>query len=410
MEFGNACKEIRTAHRRKLMDIQDDEHPEKLMDIQDDEHPEKLQDIQHDEHPPKLQDIEDEVNQWKMQDMDDQVLELIYPTILQIKNAIPIRLFKANVGVSLYFFFRDIAMIVSLYMLISYAQSVLSMFLMCLLTPVYWLLQGMFFTGIFVLGHDCGHGSFSRYRIINDIVGTISHTFLLTPYYPWKLSHSNHHKHTGNMDKDEVFYPYRESDYDGTKYSSFFGLGLGWFHYLVRGYGPRAICHFKLSEAIFSDHVRKCALSLVAMFGWGCCLLYYTKMFGFWSLSYYYLVPEVIFASWIVILTFLHHHEENVPWFSDDTWTFVKGQLSSIDRDYGWANSFIHNIGTHQIHHLFPIIPHYHLEEATSYFRNAFPHLTRKRDDPILPSFLRMFRKFQRNFVASNNASVHIYK
>ena len=33
--------------------------------------------------------------------------------------------------------------------------------------------------------------------------------------------------------------------------------------------------------------------------------------------------------------------DEGVPWYSDDKWDFVRGQLSSVDRHYGWA----HNIG-----------------------------------------------------------------
>jgi omega-3 fatty acid desaturase (delta-15 desaturase) len=51
----------------------------------------------------------------------------------------------------------------------------------------------------------------------------------------------------------------------------------------------------------------------------------------------------------------------NVPWFVDDEWNYVKGQLSTVDRHYGHVHSIIHSIGTHQIHHLFPKIPHYHL-------------------------------------------------
>ncbi len=51
----------------------------------------------------------------------------------------------------------------------------------------------------------------------------------------------------------------------------------------------------------------------------------------------------------------------NVPWFVDDKWNYVKGQLSTVDRHYGHVHSIIHSIGTHQIHHLFPKIPHYHL-------------------------------------------------
>ena len=76
---------------------------------------------------------------------------------------------------------------------------------------LYWFVQGTFFFALFVAGHDCGHGSFSRYPLLNDIVGTLTHGFLMVPYYPWKLSHHNHHKFTGNIDRDEVFYPIRQS-------------------------------------------------------------------------------------------------------------------------------------------------------------------------------------------------------
>lgn len=43
----------------------------------------------------------------------------------------------------------------------------------------------------------------------------------------------------------------------------------------------------------------------------------------------------------------------------------MRGGLSTIDRDYGIFNKIHHDIGTHVVHHLFPQMPHYHLEEAT---------------------------------------------
>ena len=55
----------------------------------------------------------------------------------------------------------------------------------------------------------------------------------------------------------------------------------------------------------------------------------------------------------------LCHQDENVPWYVDEKWDFVRGNLSSVDRHYGWAHDLVHNIGTHQIHHLFIKIPHY---------------------------------------------------
>jgi omega-3 fatty acid desaturase (delta-15 desaturase) len=47
-------------------------------------------------------------------------------------------------------------------------------------------------------------------------------------------------------------------------------------------------------------------------------------------------------------------------------WSYTRGGLSTIDRDYGWFNKVHHDIGTHVVHHLFPQIPHYHLVEAVS--------------------------------------------
>lgn len=45
-------------------------------------------------------------------------------------------------------------------------------------------------------------------------------------------------------------------------------------------------------------------------------------------------------------------------------WSYLRGGLTTLDRDYGWINNIHHDIGTHVIHHLFPQIPHYHLIEA----------------------------------------------
>ena len=67
------------------------------------------------------------------------------------------------------------------------------------------------FWALFVIGHDCGHGSFSRYKGLNHLVGHITHTFILVPYHSWRISHRTHHSNTGNIETDESWYPIVES-------------------------------------------------------------------------------------------------------------------------------------------------------------------------------------------------------
>ncbi|WAR27308.1 FAD3E-like protein [Mya arenaria] len=333
-----------------------------------------------------------------------------YPPIIQIKAAIPSSLFESNLLISLYFVFTDFLIISVLYVGLRLTEWLFPVYVQIAILPLYWYIQGTMLMALFVLGHDCGHGSFSRHEIINDSVGTVLHTLILTPYFSWKVSHRNHHKNTGNIDKDEVFYPVRKENENGNDFAFLFGLGLGWFVYLWRGYHPRKICHFNPLEAMFRHHVTGCTLSIMAMLAWVYCLYLYACSRGFIALLVYYVVPVIVFASWLLVVTFLHHIEENTPWYSEGSWTYVKGQVSSVDRNYGWAHHIIHNIGTHQVHHLFPRIPHYNLEAATCHFRAAFPQLVRKCEDPILPAMFRMYTKFSQQFRIANDVDIHVYR
>ena len=100
--------------------------------------------------------------------------------------------------------------------------------------------------------------------------------------------------------------------------------------------------------------------------------------FGALNVVLYYLVPLFVFATWLTVVTFLHHHDPDVdlPWYGDKAWNYVKGNLSSVDRSYGVLHWLIHNIGTHQVHHLFPKIPQYKLIAASESFRGARSNVT----------------------------------
>ncbi|CAL1538801.1 unnamed protein product, partial [Lymnaea stagnalis] len=338
------------------------------------------------------------------------------PSIIEIKKAIPAHCFESNTLRSIYSLVKDFVIVGLLCLLVegTWMKSftdVLFISPQFVITPMYWFVQGTLFVAIFIIGHDTGHSSFSKHEIVNTIFGNICHTFLFCPYYMWKISHRKHHMHTCNMDRDRVFYPVRKKDrVDGLPLIKGFALGFGWFAYLIQGYKPRGVSHFNPLDPLFRHHVANCIISLVCLFLWSMCLARLQEAFGLGALVYHWGVPTFVFASYMVIITFLQHTEENTPWYSDDVWENLRGQLSTVDRHYGWCHEIIHSIGTHQIHHLFPKVPYYHLEEATVAFRKAFPELVNVSVEPIIPAFLRMFQKYATQNVVENNTQVHIYK
>ena len=332
------------------------------------------------------------------------------PSIVEIRRAIPAHCFKSSLITSFYYVFKDILIISALFASTFLVERYCWTVLKCLWLPLYWVAQGTMFWAVFVLGHDCGHGSFSRYSMLNDVVGTILHTFIMVPFYPWKLSHRHHHKNTGNIDKDEIFYPIREKDSKLDHDTLFgFGLGIGWFIYLYEGYRPRPVAHWNPFESMFIKHVLGCSLSLASLVLWSGMLLWIYLNTNTLIIVSYYVIPVLVFGTWLVVVTFLHHNEAGIRWYGDEVWTNVRGQLSSVDRHYGVAHSLTHNIGTHQIHHLFSLIPHYRLEEATYHFRKQFPDLAVTCDRPIIPSFLRMFKTFLAQRHVKNDTLVHTY-
>ena len=78
------------------------------------------------------------------------------------------------------------------------------------------------------------------------------------------------------------------------------------------------------------------------------------RSFGWVWLTKTYVVPYLIVNFWLVLITFLQHTHPGLPHYTNDEWTWLKGALSTVDRDYGFLNVVFHHItDTHVAHHLF---------------------------------------------------------
>src|SRR5213593_3976712 len=81
-------------------------------------------------------------------------------------------------------------------------------YLMSLSLAVSWwltvplaILAGGFLVRVFIIFHDCGHGSFFKSRHANDILGFVTGVLTFTPYHHWRWEHALHHASSGDLDR-----------------------------------------------------------------------------------------------------------------------------------------------------------------------------------------------------------------
>lgn len=58
-----------------------------------------------------------------------------------------------------------------------------------------------FVVRIFVIQHDCGHGSFFKSRRANEALGRLCSIITFTPYTHWRRQHAGHHAVWNNLDR-----------------------------------------------------------------------------------------------------------------------------------------------------------------------------------------------------------------
>src|SRR5213593_2437518 len=78
------------------------------------------------------------------------------------------------------------------------------------LSVSYWItlplaiLAGGFLVRMFIIHHDCGHGSFFKSQRANDICGFITGVLTFTPYHFWRWEHAVHHAGSGDLDRRDL--------------------------------------------------------------------------------------------------------------------------------------------------------------------------------------------------------------
>ncbi len=232
---------------------------------------------------------------------------------------------------------------------------------------------GALLVRIFIVQHDCGHGSFFASRRANRLVGRLCSLVTLTPYANWARQHGLHHADWNNLDRTGGGSDIYSACLTVREY-----LALSrWRRLLYRLPRHPLIANLLLPPLVFvllyrvpfdtprawtaerrSVYWTNAALvamfgALVALLGWRQVLLVH--------------LPIMAVASILGVWLFsLQHRFETARWTDRGKWSFVEAALDGsswlgLPRALHWLTG---NIGFHHVHHLNPHVPNYRLSEA----------------------------------------------
>lgn len=223
---------------------------------------------------------------------------------------------------------------------------------------------------IFIIQHDCGHGSFFKSRTANDYLGSACGVLTLTPYYYWRRSHAIHHASAGNLEQRGVgdVYTMTVNEYLGQsrwgrlKYRLYrhplimFGVAPALLFFILYRFPQYNGKSWKKERA--SVWWTNLALALVVV---GLSFAIGLKAF---LLVY---VPVTLLAATLgTWMFFVQHQFEDTYWAGKGEWDYTMAALQGssyykLPKVLQW---FTGNIGFHHIHHLSPRIPNYLLEKC----------------------------------------------
>lgn len=229
---------------------------------------------------------------------------------------------------------------------------------------------GFLFIRLFILQHDCGHGSFFPSRTANKVVGSLLGVVTLFPFGYWKRTHAVHHATSGNLDHRELG---DVKTYTVREYLGFTPMHR-WLYRLYRhplvllGFGPayQFVLKHRFPFDIPWSWKREWAsvlwtnagiavtfAALAAAVGWQAVLLVH--------------LPVVLIAGAVgVFLFFVQHQFEETYWAPEETWSFYRAGVHGssffdLPPALHWLTA---NIGYHHVHHLASLIPNYRLAEC----------------------------------------------
>ncbi len=237
-----------------------------------------------------------------------------------------------------------------------------------LITLLLSVLATGFLVRIFIIFHDCGHGSFFSSKRANETVGMIMGILAFTPYYKWHQQHRIHHATAGNLDKrgiGDVWTMTVDEYKNSSKWIRFFYRSFR-NPFILFTVGPLFVVFFqnrvshknmtikeKMNVWITNIFILIIAISISILIGFRAYILIQ--------------LPIIIIAHVVGIwLFYIQHQFDETSWERNPSWDYKTAAIKScsylkLPAVLQW---FTGNIGFHHVHHLSSRIPNYNLEKC----------------------------------------------
>lgn len=224
---------------------------------------------------------------------------------------------------------------------------------------------------LFIIQHDCGHGSFFSSVSMNETVGALLGVLTLTPYGYWRRTHALHHAHHGKLERrEELGYfltmtvreykaatPSRRLGYRVFRHPlAFFAFG-GVFQFVFKHRYP-----WDAPSDWRSEWRGVWATNIGVLLLWGCLA---------WLVGWQTVVAvQLMVAFWSglfgVALFYVQHVFPDAYYAPEAEWSGEAVGLHGSSRlelpaVLAW---FSGDIGLHHVHHSNPRVPNYRLREA----------------------------------------------
>jgi len=232
------------------------------------------------------------------------------------------------------------------------------------------VLNAGFLLRLFIIQHDCGHGSYFKNRHVSDWVGRALGVLTLTPYDVWRRTHAIHHSAAGNLDKRGIgdIYTMTVDEYRNQKIAGRLNYRLYRNPFVLFGMGPAYIfvIQNRLPIGLMRDGAKywtsAMGTNLAIALGLGV-IIYFGGLMPVLTIF----LPTVLIAATIGMwLFYVQHQFEETHWNNDDDWQLHESALhgSSYYDLPPVLRWFTANIGVHHVHHLYSRIPFYRLPQV----------------------------------------------